>query len=163
MRCARLASMVGVSFGAAGVGCLVPAAAFAATGSASPAFLASGTQATFRIACTGSPEAATLSGTNIGLPSDIEMAKTGPGHFALAVRVPQRTLPGPYDVTMECSNGDFGTVTIQVSPRGAANTGDGSSSGTDMTPAIVGGGAIALAAIGGAIVLGRRQDLDPSD
>jgi hypothetical protein len=30
-----------------------------------------------------------------------------------------------------------------------------------MTTAIVGGGAVALAAVGGAILLGRRQNLDP--
>jgi hypothetical protein len=161
MRRSRLASLAAISFGAASAAILAPTAASAATASATPTFVASGAKSTFRVHCTGSPTSASLTGTDIGLPSDIAMSRTSTGRFAVTLRIPKGTLPGSYDVNMQCSNGDFGTASIRVSPRGGANTGDGSASGIDMTTAVVGGGAVALAAVGGAILLGRRQDLDP--
>ncbi len=161
MRRLRLASVAAISFGAASAAILTPTAASAATASATPKFVANGAKSTFRVHCTGSPTSANLTGTDLGLPSDIAMSRTSTGRFAVTVRIPKDTVPGPYDVNMQCSNGDFGTASIQVSPRGGAATGDGSASGADMTTAIVGGGAVALAAVGGAILLGRRQDLDP--
>jgi hypothetical protein len=161
MRRLRLASVAAISFGATAAAILTPTAASAATASATPEFVASGARSTFRVHCTGSPVSANLTGTDLGLPSDIAMSQTSTGRFAVTVRIPKDTQPGPYDVSMQCSNGDFGTASIQVSPRGGANTGDGSASGVDMTTAVVGGGAVALAAVGGAILLGRRQDLDP--
>jgi hypothetical protein len=161
MRGLRLASVAAISFGAAAAAILIPTAASAATASATPDFVASGTKSTFRVHCTGSPVSASLTGTDLGLPSDIAMSRTSTGRFAVTLRIPKGTAPGPYDVNMQCSNGDFGTASVQVSPRGGPNTGDGSASGVDMTTAVVGGGAVALAAVGGAILLGKRQDLDP--
>src|SRR5258705_9213102 len=158
MRRLRLASVAAISFGATAAAILTPAAASAATASASatPKFVASGAKSTFRVHCAGTPESARLTGTDLGLPSDIAMSPTSTGRFAVTLRIPKDTLPGSYDVNMQCSNGDFGTASIRVSPRGGANTGDRSASGADMTTAVVGGGAVALAAVGGAIVLGRR-------
>jgi hypothetical protein len=150
-----------ISFAAAAAVILTPTVAMAATVSASPNFVANGARSTFRVQCVGSPVSASLTGTDLGLPSDIAMTRTSTGHFAITLRIPKSTLPGPYDVNMQCSNGDFGTVSIQVSPRGGVSSGDGSASGVDMTTAVVGGGAVALAAVGGAILIGRRQDLDP--
>ncbi len=161
MRRLRLASVAAISFGATAAAVLTPTAASAATASATPKFVASGAKSTFRVHCTGSPESASLTGTDLGLPSGIAMSPTSTGRFAVTLRIPKDTLPGSYDVNMQCSNGDFGMASIRVSPRGGANTGDGSASGVDMTTAVVGGGAVALAAVGGAILLGRRQDLDP--
>jgi hypothetical protein len=163
MRGVRLASVAAISFAAATAAILIPTAASAATASATPGFVASGAKSTFRVHCTGSPQSASLAGTDIGLPSDIAMARTSTGHFSVTLRIPKDTAPGPHDVNMQCSNGDFGTASIQVSPRGGVNTGGGSASGVDMTTAIVGGGAVALAAVGGAILLGRRQNLDPGN
>jgi hypothetical protein len=160
MRGLRLASVVAISFGASAAAILIPTSASAATASATPDFVASGANSTFRVHCTGSPSSASLTGTDLGLPSDIAMGRTSTGRFAVTLRIPTHTAPGPYDVNMQCSNGDFGTASVQVSPRGGPNTGDGSASGVDMTTAVVGGGAVALAAVAGAILIGRRQDLD---
>lgn len=161
MRGLRLASMAAISFGATAAAILTPTVASAATASARPTFVASGAKSTFRVHCTGSSESASLTGTGLGLPGDVAMTRTSAGRYAVTLRIPKDTLPGSYDVNMRCSNGDFGIASIRVSPRGGADTGDGSASGLGMTTAVVGGGAIALAAVGGAILLGRRQDLDP--
>ena len=125
MRGLRLASVVAISFGASATAILLPTAASAATASATPRFVASGANSTFRVHCMGSPESASFTGTDLGLPSDIAMSPTGTGRFAVTLRIPKDTAPGAYDVNMQCSNGDFGTASIQVSPRGGPNTGDG--------------------------------------
>lgn len=160
MRGLRLASVAAISFGAAVVAILIPTTASAATASATPRFVASGAKSTFRVHCTGSPKSARLTGTDLGLSSDIAMSRTSTGRFAVALRIPKDTRPGSYDVNVKCSNGDIATASIRVSPRGGAFTTDGSASGAGMTTAVVGGGAVALAAVVGAIVLGRRQGLD---
>lgn len=156
MRGLRLASVVAISFGAAVVAILTPTAASAATASATPKLVASGARSTFRVHCTGSPESASLTGTDLGLRSGIAMSRTSAGRFAVALRIPKDTLPGSYDVNVKCSNGDVATASIRVSPRGEANT----ASAAGMTTAVVGGGVVALAAVVGAILLGRHQGLD---
>jgi hypothetical protein len=160
---ARLASLAGISFAAATVAILVPTEASAATTTANPRFIAAGQHTTLTIRCLGAPGSATLTGTEVGLPSNIAMDKRATGKFSVTTYIPRNTMPGAYEITMQCSNGDSGSVSIHVSPRGGPDTGDGAASGVDMTTAVVGGGAVALAAVGGAIMLGRRQNLDSDD
>ncbi len=162
MRHARLTTAAAVSVASASVAILTPTEAAAATTTATPSSVAAGAMTTFAIRCSGSPASATLTANDLGLPGDVTMVRTSTGRFALTVRVPGGVRPGPYDIGMRCSNGDVGTVSIRIAPRGAPAV-DRKASSADMTTAVVGGGVIALAAVGGAILLGKRQGLDSDD
>jgi hypothetical protein len=138
-----------------------PAAAFAGSGasaSASPMFVRPGNFTTFRIHCGGNPKSASLNGTLIGGPSHIMMHRNGGGNFSLRLRIPFDTRPGTYHVSMQCSNGDFDSARLCVSPHGGADTGDGATS-DDATRLMttVGGGALGVAAVGGGFLLYRRR------
>jgi hypothetical protein len=160
---ARLAAIASVSFAAAAVAMLTPTASYAAATSATPVVVGLGDQATFRISCSGSPNAANLTGTALDMPSDVTMEMTSRGHFALTLRIPPTVRPGTYDVDMACANGDIGSARIDVSSHGGTRTGDSTGAGAGLTTTVVGGGAVALAAVFGAILLGKRQNLDSSD
>jgi len=160
---ARLAAIASISFAAAAVAILASTASYGAATSATPGVVRLGGQATFRISCAGSPNAANLTGTALDMPNDVAMEMTSRGHFALTLRIPPTVRPGTYDVDMSCANGDVGSARIDVSSHGGVTTRDSSGSGAGLTMTVAGGGAVALAAVFGAIMLGKRQNLDSSD
>ena len=156
-KCATaVAGMAGVLLALA-----APAAAFAGSGaaaSASPMFIRAGNFTTFHLHCGGNPKSASLTATSFGGPSNITMHRNGGGSFSLRLRIPFDTRPGTYHVGMQCSNGDFDSAKICVSPHGGADTGDGATS-DDTTKMMtgVGGGALGVAAVGGGFMLYRRR------
>src|SRR5262245_20867109 len=161
MRRARLPAVAAISFAASVAALLTPAAATAAVSSANPDPVLLGGTATFRIVCGSSATSAKLSGADLGLAHDYPMGATGAGRFSLTLDIPRNVAPGRHDVHLTCSNGDSGTVRVRIASD--RETVDSPSSGAAMTAAVLGGGGAALAAVCGAIVLGRRQELDSSD
>jgi hypothetical protein len=77
-----------------------------------------------------------------------------PGRFAAAVTIPSTTLPGTYDLSVTCSDGDSGLGTLTVTPSGT-NAGEGPM-GPD-TGALVGGAALLALGAAGAVILSRRR------
>ncbi|HEY7173611.1 MAG TPA: hypothetical protein VH442_01735 [Micromonosporaceae bacterium] len=161
MRGTRLPAVAAISFAAAAGAVFTPAVAAAAVTSATPDPVSRGGTAVFRVQCGPSVRSASLAGAALGLNRNVPMDATSAGHFMLTLRIPPTAAPGWHNVNMVCANGDTGTVRVKVAPRGGADIGPGSDAA--FTTAVLGGGAAALAAVCGAIVIGRRQDLDTND
>jgi hypothetical protein len=136
---------------------LLPGTALAATVTVNPASVAPGGTFDVTVTCTGQATSATLSGTSFGGPSQIPLAPAAgavtPGAFGAVVTVPTSTLPGTYDLSVTCSDGDSGLGTLIVAPSGT-NAGEGP---RGVHPATLAGG-VALLVLGGAgaAVLARR-------
>jgi hypothetical protein len=137
---------------------LLPGVALAATVTATPSSVAPGGAVDVTAVCTEQATSATLSGTSFGGPSQIsmfpEVGTPVPGTFAVDVTIPSTTLPGTYDLSVTCSDGDSGLGTITVTPSGT-NAGEGPM-GLD-TGALVGGAALLALGAAGAVVLARRR------
>jgi hypothetical protein len=136
----------------------VPALADAAV-VASPNTVWPGEQTTVSAGCGSDASSATLSGTSIGGPSQIAMAKdtaNGPGAFAVTITVPATTLPGTYDLSVTCNTGEAGLGTLVVASSGGPATGGGSTS-TGANRALLLGGLIMLALAGMGGLLHRRR------
>lgn len=136
----------------------VPASA-EATVVAVPGAVAAGEQTTVSAGCGADAIAATLSGTPIGGPSQIEMAKdtaNGPGAFAVTITVPASTLPGTYPLSVTCNTGEAGLGMLAVVSSAGPATGGGSTSmGANRALLLSGLIMLALAGLGG--VLYRRR------
>lgn len=88
----------------------------------------------------------------------VEMGVSPPLKVAGMVTIPSSTKPGTYAVNVLCLDKTEGTTNLTVTPAGRPPTGDGgASSGPDMT--LIGGGVglIALAVLGGGLMLMRRR------
>jgi hypothetical protein len=127
---------------------------------------APGTSTTFVVSCNsvtagGNATAATLTGTSLGLPSQIPMQQgTQPGQFVATVNLPQSIGPGSFSPVINCNNGVTQTVDIEVNavPGQAPATGDGSTSSvTDGKLTVAGLGLLGTAAVAGGLVLRRRR------
>jgi hypothetical protein len=128
-----------------------------ATGSVSPHTVERGDDAEFTIDCDTSSKHASLTGTSLGLPSNIEMDRITSTFFELDITIPNRASFGRHEVSMQCDDGSFAEVTLVVSPHGGPDTGDGAMSIGASTPAIAAGASLVLIAGAGAIVLMRRR------
>jgi hypothetical protein len=136
---------------------LTPGVASAATVTASPSSVAPGGVFDVTVTCAGASTSAALSGTSFGGPSEIplfpEAGSPTSGTFAAAVTMPSSTLPGVYDLSVTCSDGDSGLGAITVTPSGT-HAGEGPM-GLD-TGALVAGAALLALGAAGAVVLHRR-------
>jgi hypothetical protein len=132
--------------------------ASAATVTASPSSVAPGGVFDVTVVCTGASTSASLSGTSFGGPSEIplfpEAGSPTSGTFATAVTMPTSTLPGVYDLSATCSDGDSGLGTVTVTPSGT-NAGEGPM-GADRTT-VLGGVALLALGLAGAVALVRRR------
>jgi hypothetical protein len=107
----------------------------------------------FSILCGTTAQAATLSGSVLGLPERIPMTKVSSqtGEFAASVTLPSSIQPGTYMPSIECDNGLSVPATLVVTPSGAPVTGDGtttSATGGPLTDVGVG-----LTVAGGLIIV----------
>jgi hypothetical protein len=102
--------------GAAALAVALPGAAFAsgATAGVDPSTARPGTSVDFGIDCGTKAHGASLTGTSIGLPSNIAMHKSGRELFGLTVTVPHGVKPGTYHVSMQCSNGHSAVAKLTV-------------------------------------------------
>jgi len=127
---------------------------------------APGTATTFVASCAsltagGPANSATLSGTTLGLPSQIPMQPgTQTNQFVVTVTLPQSIAPGTYSPEINCSNGVTEAATLEVNavPGQAPQTGDGTTStATDGRLTVAGLGLLGIAAVAGGLVLRRRR------
>ncbi len=128
-----------------------------ATGSVEPKTAERGDDVSFFIKCAATSSSASLTGTDLGLPSNITMDKLTSREFTLDLNVPAKASRGTHHIGMQCSDGSFTTVTLVVSPHGGADTGDGATSGGASTIALAVGGVLVLGAAAGGVVLVRRR------
>jgi hypothetical protein len=78
-----------------------------------------GAATTIDVRCGSSATSAMLYGTTMGLSSRIPMhsaSGTRTGEFIVRVKLPATIVPGTYRPTIDCSNGNSATVTVQVIP-----------------------------------------------
>ncbi len=128
-----------------------------ASGSVEPKTVERGNDVSFFIECASSSSDASLTGTPLGLPSNIVMEKLSSREFDLDLTVPSNASRGTHHMDMQCSDGSFVTVTLVVSPHGGADTGDGAmSAGVSMIALAVGGVLVVGAAVGGVLLIRRR-------
>lgn len=127
---------------------------------------APGTATTFVADCAslsagGPADSATLSGTTLGLASQIPMQPgTQPDQFVVTVTLPQSIAPGSYSPEISCSNGVTETAVLEVNavPGQAPATGDGTTAtATDGRLTVAGLGLLGIAAVAGGLVLRRRR------
>ncbi len=127
---------------------------------------APGTSTTFVASCAsgtagGPANSATLSGTTLGLASQIPMqAGTQSNQFVVTVNLPQSLAPGSFSVDISCSNGVSESANLEVNavPGQAPATGDGTTStATDGRLTVAGLGLLGIAAVAGGLVLRRRR------
>jgi hypothetical protein len=153
----RVASWVAAVLAAAAM-VLVPGAALAATVTATPATVTAGETTTVEANCSSEATSATLSGTSFGGPSEIPLnaGRAGSGTFAGTVTVPSTTLPGEYQLSVTCSDGDSGTGVLVVSPTGT-NAGGGSTSRDADTGSLMIGLSLLALGVAGFILLRRGR------
>jgi hypothetical protein len=128
-----------------------------ASGSVEPKTVGRGDDVSFFITCATSSSDASVTGTPLGLPSDIAMVKLSAREFDLDLTVPSDAPRGTHHISMQCSDGSFATVTLVVSPHGGADTGDGAMSGGASTVALTIGGLLVFGAAAGGVLLVRRR------
>jgi hypothetical protein len=151
---------IGVVLGAAGLVFTVPGVAMAgggASGSVEPSVVEPGDNANFFIECADASTSASLTGTAIGLPSNIDMDKLTSREFDVDLTVPKSVHRGTYHLSMQCSDGSFTEVSLVISPHGGADTGDGATAGGASTAALAAGSALIIGAVGGGVLLIRRR------
>jgi hypothetical protein len=153
--------IAGAVVGTAGLVLALPGVAVAgggASGSVEPKVAQRGDDASFFIKCESSSSDASLTGTPLGLPSNIQMDKLDSREFSLDVTIPNNATRGTHHLSMQCSDGSFTEVTLVVSPHGGADTGDGAMSGGTSVIALTAGGVLIVGAgVGGVMLLRRRQ------
>jgi hypothetical protein len=132
-----------------------------ASGSVEPKVVQRGDDANFFVKCESSSTSASLTGTSLGLPSNIEMDKLTSREFDLDITVPFGASRGAHHISMQCSDGSFVSVTLVVSPHGGANTGDGATSGGASTVALATGSLLITGAAIGFVLLMRRRTAHP--
>ena len=169
-----------LSVAALGVGLLTaapPGPALAdADGEVIPSVAAPGESVIFSIECEDTTAtSATLFGAALGLSARIPMTQTRTdGTFEAAVNVPSGTMPGDYELSMECSDGSSTTAELTVVSRSGPHTGGGGLALAERRragPIDAGGGAgvgetvgwglaggVLLGGLAIAIVVRRRRD-----
>jgi len=123
---------------------------------------APGTATRFDVFCGPTATSATLSGTTFGLFRQIPMraAGTRAGDFVVTVTLPASTAPGTYSPTIDCSNGNSGTVTFRVNlvlGQGAPARDGATSTQTGPSLVAVGVAAMGLGVLAGGLALSRRR------
>lgn len=160
-----VAAMVATALGSTAVAAtavagIAPGVAFAgggASGSVAPRVAQRGDDIEFTMHCATTSSQASVTGTSLGLPSDIAMIKLSSRLFSLDVTVPVKASHGTHHIGMQCSDGSFTTVTLVVVPRGGANTGDGSTAGGMSSTGLAAGGGLIVAACAGGLLMRRRR------
>jgi len=150
----------GAAVGTAGLVIALPGVAMAgggASGSAEPSTVNTGDDVNFFIQCEGSSSTASLTGTSLGLPSNIAMDEITDTEFDLDLTMPKSASRGSHKVSMQCEDGSFTTVTVVITPHGGADTGDGAMSGGASSVAIALGGLLVVGAGAGGFLLHRRR------
>ncbi|HEY1486972.1 MAG TPA: hypothetical protein VGF84_12775 [Micromonosporaceae bacterium] len=159
--------LVGAAVGTVGLIFALPGTALAgggggASGSVEPKVVERGDDASFFIECGSKSSTASLTGTPLGLPSNIAMVKLTSREFDLDVTIPSRASRGTHHISMQCSDGSFTEVTLVVSPHGGADTGDGAMSGGTSAVALAAGGVLVVGAGVGGVLLMRRRRVHPA-
>ena len=107
-------------------------------------------------------KSATVDTPALGGPSE-KLTKKGNG-FTDEFTVPAGTPPQTLQLKFACSDGSSTTASLTVAPAGAVGTGDGATStGPSIVLLGVGGGLLAVAALGGSgLMVERRRRSSPS-
>jgi hypothetical protein len=118
-----------------------------------------GGSAVIDVGCGADATSASVSGTSWGGPSEIPLdpdTMGGPGAFQVTVTVPASTLPGTYELSATCDDGEAGLGELVVGPHGAPQGGGGGMAAGPNLVLVAAGTAVALASAAGALALRRR-------
>jgi hypothetical protein len=151
--------VVAAALGTAAVALAAPGIALADDVTVSPGTVRPG--GSFRVTanCGSNSDSASVSATTIGGASNVQMASSSsvPGEWFVDLTMPAGTLPGSYDLGGTCGNGTGFNARVVVVTTGPQGGGGWAAGGPDSTLITAGAGMLALAAIGGAVLIQRRR------
>lgn len=173
--CASLAGSAALALGVLGLGVIAaalsgPALAAtavqhgAAVAVATPSTVAAGTTVTLQVRCSShQATSATLSGTTLGLPTQIPMNSqpSGGGVFTATVTLPGSIRPGAVHPAIDCSDGSSATASVRVttiaSSADVQTSADSTSAAANTSLSAAGLALIAVGAVAGGLALRRRS------